>query len=124
VLEFTRALAKIRNRNSLGNPHDGGADLFHYAADRAPRLIRAGALFVKFLADATHGRQRSLDVPDHRSQRDLLGRTRQPITAGNATPALNQACRLEVIEDLLQKALGDILLLGNGTDARNGFTVI
>jgi hypothetical protein len=105
-----RPLANLRNRDFFGNLHNGIADFFHHAANRATRFIRAGTFLVEALADATDRRQGAFDVAHHTRQRDVMGRFRQAIPSGNASFALDQAGGFQIGENLFEETLRNILL--------------
>lgn len=55
-------------------------------------------------------------MANHRCKRDFARAARQPITAGDAAPAFNDARRFQIIEDLLEEPFGNILLGRDGAD--------
>src|SRR5882672_9620290 len=64
LLELTRSIAEVGDRDALGNFDDGFADLLHHGSNRAPGFVRTRTFFVEPLADAAHWRQCSLEMPD------------------------------------------------------------
>ena len=68
--------------------------------------------------------ERAFDVPHHRGQRDLLRSLGQTITPGHATPALHHAAGFKVVENLFEKAFGNVLPFGDRLDAHDSLFVI
>lgn len=124
ALELADPVAKIGNRHPIEDRDDGIANLLHDASDAALRFIGAGAPFVKTLADATHRRERTFNMADHRGEGDVLRWSIEAVTAGDAATAFDDASRLEVIEDLLKEPLGDVLLLGDRADWHNTVAMV
>src|SRR5690242_12327968 len=89
VFQLSRPLTKIGDGDALGNFNDGFPNFLHNAANGATRLIRAGALLIKPLANAAYGSQRSLNMPHDCRNGDFLRTPSQPITSGNAASTLN-----------------------------------
>lgn len=119
-----RAFAKIGNGNTFGNFHHSVTYFLHDAANSATSFIGAGTFFVETVADAAYRSQRAFNMTDDGCDGDLVGAPRKPVAPGNAALAANDAGGFQVIEDLFEKALGDILLVGDGLDADQRFVVV
>lgn len=63
-------------------------------------------------------------MPDDFGEGDFLGRPGQPVTALDPASALDDARVFEIIEDLLEEALGNALLGRDFADAQDSFTLV
>src|SRR3974390_3141686 len=88
LLQFSRTLAKLGNRDPLRDVHYRLTDFLHHAANGTTGLVGTRALLLKRFADTTDRRQRTFDMSHHHSEGDFLRATRQPVSSRNSTPAL------------------------------------
>lgn len=124
VLEATPAFAKFSYCEAFHDFYHGFPDFLHDAADGATRFIGAGTFFVEPFADATDGCERAFDMPDDHRQGDFFGTPGQAVSACDTAPALDDSGGFEIVENLLQKTLGNVLLFGNRLDANHRLVII
>ena len=124
LFQLAGTRAEIGDSHLFKDVHHSMAHFLHHAANGAPGFVRAGALLVEPFADATDRRQCALDVANHAGERNFLGRSRQAITAGDASLALDRTGRLQVVEDLFQEPLGNVLLLGDALNPNDRLFIV
>lgn len=122
-LQLAGALDEVGDGDAFGNFHDGFADFFHHRADGAAGFVGTGTFLVEPLANAAYRREGAFDVPDDGGESNFLGGPGQAVAADDTAPALNDARGFEIVENLLEKALGNILLIGDGLDSDDALIV-
>lgn len=124
LVEAASALGKFGEGDTFHDPNDSIARLFHHRTDGAAGFIRAGTFFVEVVADATDRGERAFDVANDFGKLYSFRGAAKPVTASDPAFALNDACGLEVVEDLFEKTLRNILSFGDFLDANNGVVVL
>lgn len=124
MLQAAPAFAELGDGDSLHDLDHSFPHLFHDASDGAARFIRAGALFVKPLADTTDRCQSTFDMPDDYGERDFFRPPGEAVTPSHPAFALDDACRPQVVEDLFEETLGNVLLFGNRLNPNHGLVVV
>ena len=124
LLQSAGAIAELGHGDAFHDFDDGFAHFLHHAANGAAGFVGAGTFFVEPFADTADGREGAFEVADCGGEGNFVGRSGEAVAAGNAAFAGDDACGLEVIENLFEEPFGDVLLVGNGLDSNDGFVVI
>jgi len=120
-----RALQDVGESGRVEDRGSGVAHIFHEQANSASALVAAlRAFFVGGFADAGQRRQRTFEHPQDQPDGQQVGRLAQRITATLALLAAQHSMILQFQQDQFEKALGDMLTLGDFGDEQRAIPVL
>src|ERR1043166_1372837 len=123
-LQLTRAFDEVGDGDAFGDFDNGFAHFFHEGANGATGFVRTRTFFVEVLADATDGGERAFDVANNGGERNFFGWPGQAVAADDSAAALDDAGGFEIVENLLKKALGNVLRVGDCLDSHDAVVIL